>query len=434
MGFYATSVLLNRLAIFAQSTACLAVLFSAPVLAAEGYFFNGAGAREKALAGAGVASSKDATAASLNPAGLANVESQLNVSASVLILKGGFSSHGSGGLDPDGHYDSNPGMNVIPNLAATWRVKWGLVDAIAFSASGNGGVSTRYNNIANGNCPLVGMTGVFCGGQLRVQLEQSFYSLAFAKEVMPGVSVGVAPIVARQAGKIDGVGAFAGFSGDPANFTNKGTDESWGVGIRSGIEVKVAPGVRIGVAGHPSISMTNFDRYQGLLADRGNFDIPATVQAGIAVDLSPNLTLMADYRRIWFNSVPSVGNPSTNFLLGNAFGAGNGAGYGVQDVDVIKFGLEWLYAPGLTLRAGYSYNTAPVTSRDADLNIMTLGVVQHHITAGLKYQLTRNLDLELAAMFAPHASVTGVELGAPGRTVEIEMTQIEFTAGLVYRF
>ena len=30
---------------------------------------------------------------------------------------------------------------------------------------------------------------------------------------------------------------------------------------------------------------------------------------------------MADYKHIWFSSVASVANPSTNFLLGAAFGA-----------------------------------------------------------------------------------------------------------------
>jgi long-chain fatty acid transport protein len=63
--------------------------FSTAALAAEADIQNGIGAREKALAGAGVASSTDATAASLNPAGLVNVESQVNVSASFLYLNGG---------------------------------------------------------------------------------------------------------------------------------------------------------------------------------------------------------------------------------------------------------------------------------------------------------------------------------------------------------
>ena len=401
-------------------------------MATEGYVVNGVGARSKALAGAGVADSKDATAASLNPAGLVNVQSQLNVSVSVLDLNGGFSSSGVGGIDPDGHHKSDNGLLVIPNLAATWRVNWGFVDAIALTAYANGGVSTRYKDVVNPACG--GGSGVFCGGRMGIELEQTFYSIAFAKKIAPGISIGFAPIVAKQTGKVDGVGAFAGFSSDAANFSNRGTDEFWGGGARGGIEWAAAPWLRFGVAGNTVIQMQNFDRYRGLLAEQGGFDIPATVQAGVAIDLRPGLTMMLDYKRIWFNSIASVGNPTTNLELFNQFGADNGAGFGVKDVDVIKFGLEWRQSERLTLRAGYSYNTAPIGSRDADLNIMTLGVVQHHITAGLKYQLTPNIDLELAAMYAPHASVEGVELFAPGRRVEIEMSQFEFTAGVVYRF
>ena len=158
----------------------LAAISAGSAMAAEAYIQNGIGAREKALAGAGIASSTDATAVSLNPAGLANVESQLNVSASFLFLNGGYSSSGplGVGIDADGHHDSNPGMTFIPNLAVNWRVNWGLIDAIAFSAYGNGGVSTHYGDIPNANCPVVGMTGVFCGGQLGVKLSQSFYSIS----------------------------------------------------------------------------------------------------------------------------------------------------------------------------------------------------------------------------------------------------------------
>jgi long-chain fatty acid transport protein len=232
------------------------VVALAPAMATEGYLVNGVGARNKALAGAGVASSKDATAASLNPAGLVNVENQVNVSVSALKLNGGFSTTGSGGIDPDGHHDSDNGILVIPNLAATWRVNWGFVDAVALTAYANGGVSTRYKDIVNPACG--GGSGVFCGGPLGIELEQTFYSIAFAKTIMPGVSVGFAPIVAKQTGKVDGASFFSFGSSDAANFSNRGTDESWGAGARAGLEWAATPwratpssrwAISIGIAG-----------------------------------------------------------------------------------------------------------------------------------------------------------------------------------------
>jgi len=411
----------------------LAVACSTSAFATEGYLQNGIGARQKALAGAGVASSTDATAASLNPAGLVNAGSQINAAISIMNMTGGYRSWGSGGVTADGAYDSQREVAAIPNFAASWRVNWGLVDAVGFTAYGNGGVDTRYGNIANPLCG--GASGVFCGGPLGLTLEQTFISVAFAKQVMPGLSVGIAPILARQTVEVRGVSLYSVFSTDPGRFTDKGESESWGVGVRGGVEWHARPWLRFGVAGNAPISMSRSEDYRGLFAAQGGADIPATIQAGIAVDLRSNLTLMVDYKHIWFGNNPAVANPSTNlFTLGALFGANNGSGFGLQDVDAIKVGLEWRQSPGLTLRAGYSYNTAPLKSHDADLNIMTLGVVQHHITGGLKYALTDNLDLEFATMYAPRASIRGPELGNPARTVEIEMSELEFTVGMVYRF
>ena len=58
--------------------------------------------------------------------------------------------------------------------------------------------------------------------------------------------------------------------------------------------------------------MTKFDNYRGLLPEQGDLDIPATIQAGVAYDVMPNSTLMADYKRIWFSSIATLHNPSTN--------------------------------------------------------------------------------------------------------------------------
>jgi long-chain fatty acid transport protein len=140
-------------------------------------------------------------------------------------------------------------------------------------------------------------------------MAQSFYSVALAKEISRGLSVGVAPILAHQQLKVVGGALFAPFSIDPTAFSDNGTDHSWGASVRGGLEWKIAPGLRVGVAGHPRIFMTKFDNYRGLLPEQGDLDVPATLQAGVAYDVTPNLTLMADYKRIWFSSVASLHNP-----------------------------------------------------------------------------------------------------------------------------
>ncbi len=225
--------------------------------------------------------------------------------------------------------------------------------------------------------PELSAIGIFGGGKLGVDLQQALISLAFAKQLGP-VAVGIAPILARQQFKARGLGAFG--------ITQNDTDVSWGGGVRGGIEVSLSPALRLGVAASSRIWTQDFDKYSGLFAEQGGFDIPPSLQAGIAFDLAPNLTLLADYKHIWFGSVKSIANPSTNPA---PFGADNGPGFGWDDVDVLKLGVEWRTSPDLTLRAGYAYATNAICARDVQLNILAPAVVQHHITAGLEYQLDK---------------------------------------------
>jgi long-chain fatty acid transport protein len=204
--------------------------------------------------------------------------------------------------------------------------------------------------------------------------------------------------------------------------------------VRAGIEWALTPSIRLGIAGSSPIWMQRFDHYAGLFAEQGGFDIPASVQAGIAVDLTPALTVMADYKHIWYSSIDSVSNPSTNFLSGGLLGLDNGSGFGWRDIDIFKLGVEWRTSPNLTLRAGYAYNTQPIPSRDVMFNILAPGVMQHHITAGALYRLNRNWDIEIAAMLAPEESVFGTDLFVPTHNIEISMWQYEVTLGVKYRF
>ena len=85
--------------------------------ATEGYFQYGYGARQKALAGAGVADSRDATAAALNPAGLVDVDDQMNISASIFRPLRGFVGSGQPGVTPFGDIDSGRNYFLISNFA-----------------------------------------------------------------------------------------------------------------------------------------------------------------------------------------------------------------------------------------------------------------------------------------------------------------------------
>jgi long-chain fatty acid transport protein len=433
------SMILNkRWLVRPLAAAAVMALSTSAAFASEGYLGYGYGARQKGMAGAGVADSRDATAASLNPAGLTHLKGmEIDFSATLFSPNRDMTGSADAGFTPSGGVDSKKDYFLVPNMAMSYRLRGNpLADVVAVTMYGNGGMNTSYPQI--GNSVMPGCTpGVFGCGAAGVDLQQVFVSFAAAKQA-GNFSFGVAPILARQQFEAKGLAAFSGASSDASNLTNRGMDVSFGGGVRAGMEWAVTPGLRVGVAGNSRVWMQEFERYRGLFAEHGSFDIPANLQAGIAYDIKPNLTVMADYKHIWYGSVAAIANPSTNILAGDKLGADNGPGFGWKDVDVIKLGVEWRDAmPGTTFRAGYAHSTNPVTSRDAMFNILAPGIVQDHFTAGAELKLSRCTSLEVAGAYVPRNEVKGHELamqGAnPAHTIDIGMSQYEITMGLKYK-
>lgn len=433
--------------------ATAALSFSAPAVATEGYSAIGFGARSKALAGAGVADSRDATAAALNPAGLVHVGNEIVFSMSAFSPQRSFSTDVPGAvIGIAGEVESDRPWFFIPNMAINTKAFANpLFDSLAFSMVGNGGMNTTYADFANPSCAgFGGGSGLFCGGAAGINLLQMVMSVAMAKQIAPGISVGVAPMFAVQGFEARGIGLFRGFGAPGTSIAADSTNDwGYGFGVRGGIELSPMQNVRIGVAGTSPIYMTDVGNYSGLFAEQGGFDIPPSIHVGLAVDVNPALTFMFDWRHIWFSSIDSVGNPSTNIIgcLGGdptrCLGGSNGPGFGWKDVDAFKFGVEYRANEKMTLRAGYAYNTQPVQGRDVTFNILAPAVTQHHITGGLAYDLGGGYTLELAGMYAPEVSVTGTELfndifavpfGAPQQNVTVEMHQYEVTVGVKYKF
>ena len=415
----------------AAAAVLLAGAGSTAAYATDGYIMNGYGASQTALAGAGVAYSQDAMAISLNPAGLVNVDDQTIASMAIFMpfrsYSAGNAPAGNFNAVETGSHDSGNNWFPVPDFA--WTKHLGTDTVLGIGLYGNGGMDTRYSNTIFSSLGSYGPTGV--------DVNQAFMSVSLSQR-FGQFSVGVAPILAMQTFNAFGLTAFKGFSANGSDLSNNGYAFSYGGGVRAGVEYDVTPALRLAVAGTSRIYMTNFDIYKGLFAGQGNFDIPATVTAGVAYNVRPSVTVMADYKRIFYSDVASIANPSTNQAL---FGASNGPGFGWRDINVYKFGVDWRYSPLWTFRAGYSYNDSPLNSRDMMLNILAPATVQHHITGGFKYRWSDNMDVEFSAMYAPDGSLkgTGAAIPTPGGTfggqpIEIGMHEVEAMMGIVYHW
>ena len=408
-----------------------AAVVAQEVSATEGYFQHGYGARQSALAGAGVADSSDAMALSLNPAGLTDVDSELQVGVSLFNPVRSFTGSGGPGFTPNGEVESGSEYFPVPNFAYARRL--GERSALGFAVYGNGGMNTSYPNIANPACGPG--SGVFCGGSLGVNLNQMFISLGYATELSDNFSVGISPIFALQAFEANGLAAFSGISSDPTKLTNNETEYSTGFGLRLGAQWDVTDQFRLGASYQTEFDMSEFDDYAGLFADGGSFNIPSTWTLGTAYDVTPDVTVMFDYRRISYEDVPAVSNST---MAQAPLGAAGGPGFSWKDVDAYKLGVEWEANDTWTWRAGAAMNNNPIGGSDVTLNILAPGVQDKHYTAGFDYKMNESNELGFALMYSPKSSVSGIEITPqgpnPGHTIELEMHQLQLTFEWTKRF
>lgn len=399
-----------------------ATMLATPALATTGYFPHAFGIQSKGVAGSDVAFAQSAMTIAVNPAGLSDVDNQLNVGVSLFSPHRKYSATGpAGGTDfvAVKNQTSKKTLFGIPNFGYARKLNDRATFGFALYAAG--GMNTTYpTDVYNTLVP-----GGF--GKTGIDLMQVGLSPALSYKVTDMVSVGIAPIFSVSRFKATGLGAFG--------VGNNGYDWAYGVGGRVGFQVKPTSAFSFGAYYQSRIYMSKFDKYAGLFAEQGDFDIPASAGAGVAFKPVSNLTLTGAYKHIWYSKVNSIGNPGTNFFLPAAFGANNGPGFGWKDVDVFSVGATYDVNEKLTVRAGYSYNTAPIKSTDVTFNILAPAVVQHHFTGGASIKLSDNLTLDLAGMVAPSKKVSGVDMG-PGSTnaINLKMWQVEGSAGITWKF
>ena len=429
------------------AAAAAATLAPAMALATDGYFSHGYGLKGKGRGGASTAMTSDAFGGANNPATMVWAGDRLDLGLDWFSPKRNAARTGSAGGVIDGTTVSGSDNFFIPEFGYNKMLNPNM--SLGVTVYGNGGMNTDYpgDTIAAGN-PVCGgfnpgATGpynILCGtGRLGVDLVQLIVAPTFAMKLGERHSFGVSPLIGWQRFKAEGLQGFQGFTPNPATFatdnhlTNNGYDTSTGYGVRLGWLSRLSDSFSVGAAYATRMKMSKFDKYKDLFAEEGGFDLPSNFNAGLAFNLTSNVTIALDYQRINYSEVKSVGNPSTNtgnavagtgFTVGS-LGCGSCRGFGWQDVNVIKLGIEYQYNPALRLRAGYNHSDNPIQSRDVTFNILAPGVIQDHFTAGFTYALSNTSEITLAYMHAFKKSVTGSSLynnfGVPAGNEKIEM-------------
>lgn len=392
--------------------------------ATDGYFLNGVGAKAKGAGGVAIAMPQDAFSIASNPASATVIEHRLDVGFEIFIPDRGSEITGNqAGLD--GVYsgnDANP--FILPEFAYVRPLSDTV--SVGLAVNGNGGMNTAYKTNPFASFGATGPAGV--------NLRQISIAPTIAVEFAEGQSLGLSPHFVVQSFEVEGIQPFAANSQDPANFTNRGEDWAFGAGFRVGYLGAFGDDFRVGAFYQSKVWTTKFDRYAGLFAEQGGFNMPASWGAGVSVDATPRLTLGADFKHIEYSGVNSVGNPVASLLQGVPFGADDGPGFGWDDIDVWKVGAVYQANDKLTLRAGYGRSDNPVPQSETLLNILAPGVVRDHYTLGATYKLSDTFEITGYAMRAPRQTVEGAgsipaPFGGGEADIRLAETAIGFSLG-----
>ncbi|MHB1528914.1 MAG: OmpP1/FadL family transporter [Acidiferrobacteraceae bacterium] len=394
----------------AVTTALAAVLAALPVAAfatTAGYFELGYSSKNDGLAGAGVALPEDSMAQAVNPAGIAFVGSRVDLGAAAFWAFRGYSTYANGTINnttapvPCAYCGSSSDFFIIPHVGVTYALDGS--NTVGLAMYGNGGMSTNYK------VPSSATTAFFQPGSTGVNFKQLYMQASYAYKFMRHDSVGVGLLYVRQYFSDAGLSTFHGQSTNAAALSNNGVDMGTGFGVRLGTQIRLMRDLNLGLSWTPEIHMSRFASYSGLFADHGNFNIPETWTGGLAFKPLRHQVVAFDVQRIMYGAIPSVGHPGN--YMNQCFssptepnspyclGGENGPGFGWKDITVYKLGYQIATSRQWTWRAGFAYNTQPVSGNQLMFNTLAPGVIQRDITAGFTRHIAHNQDLTVAAMW-----------------------------------
>jgi len=419
------------------TVAAVTMAFAGTANATNGYFSNGFGTAAKGMAGASIALPQDTQAAMNNPAGMKKIGDRIDGSVALFSPLRSYSTTNTGGFIADAQQKSASDYFLIP----AFGVNYDMGDySLGVTMSANGGMNTNY------------ATTVFNGGtngRTGIDLAQAFLGFTYARDLDANNTIGITPTLVAQRFKATGLQGFAAISLDSSKLTDNGYDYSYGYGIRAGWLGKINDQLSLGAMAQSKMVMQKFDKYAGLFANKGEFDIPATVSFGGAYKVDDKLTIAIDAQRIFYGSVDSISNShNTNvgaFHTGaggvasnNSLGGGQGIGFGWQDMNIGKVGAQYQYSDDLTLRAGLSHNSAAFSNVETLFNILAPAVVNTHLSFGGTYDIAPNMSLTMAYTHAFAADITGANInhifGGAGTPIGLKMKQHDLEVGMSYEF
>ena len=392
------------------------------VFATNGSTMIGMGAKTRAMAGVGIGMGHGAESTLSNPALITNVKST-EVSFGGTLFMPDVENTNSTSAAPGSTDTSTADMFVIPSISIVSKVNENFYTGIGMWGTGGLGVDYR-------NGPNAALTGA---GQMQMvtslQLMQFGVPLAYK---MNNLSLAITPLI--QYGALDINYALPTGPGTSNNVgTGVGSDLSFGYNL--GLSYTM-DNITFGAVYKSEIEMKYDGALRGAVAamnpayTNDTLSTPSEIGVGVSYKTG-NHTVAIDYKNIKWSDAMGYKD------------------FGWEDQDVIAIGYEYA-TEGWAVRVGYSDSNSAVKD-NAGKNLAldvgqpspgaltntfnTIGFpgnIETHYALGGTYNITDNVSVDLAYVYAPESTTSVTNFAVQNSTVKHSETSYSAQVNLTF--
>ncbi len=206
---------------------------------------------------------------------------------------------------------------------------------------------------------------------------------------------------------------------------------SFGYGATIGVLVKPIEMIQIGLAYETKSYFQDFSFNTAAGTDKIEFNQPSTATLGLGIKPVKDLLIGFDVQ--WIHWAETNGQNLPNYTAN----ASSAMPWNLDwsDQFVYKVGVQYTVHPMVALRAGYNYGKMPLNTDRAFENMAFPAVSEHHFTAGVGLNLTKQFTINIGGMYSPVAKINGANVMQQGIvSYETQMSQYSIDMGLTYTF
>jgi long-chain fatty acid transport protein len=439
----------------------LLVLFSIWGYAQTGHVMQGVGAVNMSMGGAATAQPTDISGAlQWNPAAISTFN---HTTLSVNV--GGFfsspelsSSLPAGMLGPgapavSGKTLDDRGTSIMPSIAVIWgkeksRHTFGLSAfgisgfGVTFPQEPNNPLSENFDPTKSSN-PINYPQQAGGFGHLQSDYMLMQIGLSYAFELTENVSIGIQPTF--NYGALELIPNPLSSPSMTLGYPVAERASALGVGGQVGIFFDSHNGIKLGASYKTPQYFESFEFENTYLDDSpapGNsftMNYPAILSLGTGFSKGA-VDVALDYRYVFYEN-------TEGFEAKGWSQTASVNGFGWKDISIVSVGLQYKGINKLPLRAGYTYNTNPISDELVFFSTPATAVIKNAFQLGVGYEINERLTLNGVYHYGTSSGSTKGEIlnpmavtptnpyGAiPGSSVSYSMTTAMVMVGINYSF